>query len=240
MNPQAPDYAAAGSQRWLQVAIERAPNLLHEALRPALGQSPNVAIQWRSPVRADHFREYRDLAALRRLGIPSLPYRKLSEFWPQRGPVWDALGNTTDDQMIFVEAKAHLNELSSPASRATPASLERIRKSLDEARQHFAPQSQADWSGAYYQYANRLAHHYLFRTLNGLPSRMIFLYFINAEEMGGPTSKEEWRNAIDTVHSTLGLDHTRIHDGVHELFLDVSPLRRLLSSPDAAHKLATD
>ena len=163
------------------------------------------------------------MAALRQLGISSLPKRKLSDFWPQRGPVWDALGNTSDGQYIFVEAKAHIAEAASPATRATSASLALIQQSLKEAQHHFAPQSQADWSNTFYQYSNRLAHHYLFHTANGLPSHMVFLYFLNATEMNGPKSEIEWHEAIKLIHSALGLTQTN-RLGIHEVFLDISLL----------------
>src|SRR5687767_5898935 len=118
MNTPSDAFAAAGSQRWLQVAVNRSPNLLLDVLRPVLQLGSDETIEWRSPLAADGFRVYRDTAALRQLGIGSLPKRQLAEFWPQRGPVWDALGKTSDDRYIFVEAKAHVSEAVSPPSRA--------------------------------------------------------------------------------------------------------------------------
>ncbi|PQV63111.1 hypothetical protein B1R32_11517 [Abditibacterium utsteinense] len=216
-----------GSQHWLQIAVNRAPNVLLDVLRPALELDSNATIEWRSPLAADDFREYRDMTALRELGIETLPMRPLADFWPQRGPVWDALGKSSDGQLIFLEAKAHIAEMDSPASKASPDSLARIQKSLQEARQFFAPGSTADWSQNFYQYANRLAHHYLFRHENELPSHMIFLYFLNATDMSGPKSEAEWLTAIATLHSALGLSQIdRI--GVHEVFMDVSPLKALI------------
>lgn len=220
-------FATAGSQRWLQIAVNRAPHLLLEALRPALQLPSDAKIEWRSPLAGDGFCEYRDMAALRRIGVEALPRRALADFWPQRGPVWDALGKTSDGQLIFVEAKAHINEMNSPASGATPDSLAFIQASLKEAQNFFAPGSQADWSRTFYQYANRLAHHYLFRTVNELPSHMVFLYFLNADEMNGPQAQAQWSDAIATLHSALGLSQTdRV--GVHEVFMDVSPLKALI------------
>lgn len=215
-----------GSQHWLQVAVNDAPDVLLDVLRPALGLDSKVQIEWRSPLADDGFREYRDMEALRRLGIESLPKRALADFWPQRGPVWDALGVTSDGQFLFVEAKAHIGEVSSPATGATSESLAFIQKSLQEVRQHYAPESNADWSGTFYQYANRLAHHYLFRTVNELPSHMVFLYFLNASDMSGPKTQTEWSGAIELLHSTLGLTQTD-REGIHEVFVDVALLKGL-------------
>lgn len=216
-----------GSQHWLQIAVNHAPGVLLNALRPALELDSNATIEWRSPLAADGFQEYRDMEALRQLGIEALPKRPLADFWPQRGPVWDALGKSSDGKLIFVEAKAHIAEMNSPGSGASPDSLTFIRESLTEAQHFFAPDSTADWSGQYYQYANRLAHHYLFRHENELPSHMVFLYFLNATDMNGPKSEAEWSTAITDLHSALGISQTdRI--GVHEVFIDVSPLKALV------------
>ena len=220
---KSPKVERLGSQHWLQVAVNYAPEVLFDALRPALGLDSGVTIEWRSPLK-EGFREYRDQEALRQVGIDALPKRALNDFWPQRGPVWDALGLTSDGQPIFVEAKAYIGEMKSPASDAGPDSLARIQKSLKEAQNYFAPDSKADWSGPFYQYANRLAHHYLFRTLNGLPSHMVFLYFLNATEMNGPKSETEWHGAIELLHCALELPQLE-RLGVHEVFLDVTLLQ---------------
>src|SRR5690606_33227406 len=97
--------AAVGSQRLIQIAVEYAPDVLLQTLRPHMGIEAGTTIRWRSPRAADGFREYRDRAALELLGIRSLPYRRLEHFWPTGGPVWDALGKTSGGEYLFVEAK---------------------------------------------------------------------------------------------------------------------------------------
>ena len=187
--------------------------------------STNDSIEWVSPLLADQFKEYRDMEALRRLGVQSLSHRKLNDFWPNRGPVWDALARTTSGELIFVEAKAHIAEAASPGTKARPLSLELIQRSLAEARRFYAPKATAEWSGTFYQYANRLAHHYLFRKLNQLPSHLVFLYFINASDVNGPSSELEWQGATQLLHAALGLTPGKLPDGVHEVFLDVRLLK---------------
>jgi hypothetical protein len=157
------------------------------------------------------------------------PKKPLDQFWPARGPVWDALGITSDNCPVFVEAKAHIPEAASPASKASPGSLALINKSLGEARGFYAPKARAAWSGLFYQYANRLAHHYFLAKLNGLPSKLVFLYFVNADDMLGPMSAEEWHGASRLIHAVLGLPKD-LHDrGVFDAFLDVRHLQ------DVAH-----
>lgn len=220
--------AAEGSQRWLQIAVEYAPELLLEALKPTLGLEDDVGILWKSPRACRGWSEFRDQEALRVLGSPHLPHRRMCHFWPPGGPVWDALARTSDGQYIFLEAKAHLRELVSPGTDAYPPSRRMIDASLREARGYFAANPRANWSGPYYQFANRLAFHYLFHGVNHLPSHMVFLYFLNDTDSGGPKTISQWKPGLEKLHATLGLPHGFSAAGVHSIFLDVGPLKRAL------------
>lgn len=92
-----------------------------------------------------------------------------------------------------MEAKAHLNELYSPATGASAEStLVTIRSSLGVAQRALCPGVECDWSKQFYQYANRIAHGYFLNDLNGIPTKLVFLYFIGdcfisgAGEIVGP------------------------------------------------------
>lgn len=220
-------YAAAGSQRWLQIAVNKAPGLLDNALRRSGAIDRRDSVEWRSPLASDSFREYRDGEALRRLDLDALPKVSLTEFWPQRGPVWDALGVATQRTRILVEAKAHIPEAVSPPSKASDASLTRIRQSLDRARRFYAPRSKADWSTTFYQYANRLAFQYFLARLNGVDARMVFLDFCNASDMDGPDTEAEWRGATRLIHAQLGLSADLTDFGTFHAYLDVRHLADL-------------
>jgi hypothetical protein len=217
-------FALAGSQRWLQVAVNRKPQLLESALRRsgAIGQRSSVT--WKSPLEGDGFREYRDKAALAKVGIAHLK-KPLEQFWPTRGPRWDALGVTSERCPLFVEAKAHIPETASPATKASTESLKLIDRSLGEARQFYARTAKANWSNLFYQYANRLAHHYFLMHLNGLTSPLVFLYFLNADDMSGPMSEEEWHGATRLIHAVLGLPNDLRSLGVFDAFLDARLLQ---------------
>src|SRR4029078_11196556 len=143
--------------------------------------------------------------ALKKAGVEALPVRALSDFWPARGPVWDAIGRTTEGVAIFVEAKAHIPEAASPGTRASPTSLELISRSLEEARRWYAPKASASWTGTFYQYANRLAHHYFLREVNKVPTKLVFVYFTHDPDMTGPENESEWHGAIRLLHAALGL-----------------------------------
>lgn len=88
----------------------------------------------------------------------------------------------------------------------------------------------------FYQYANRLAHHYLLRQVNELPSHLVFLYFTNASEMQGPQSPAEWHGAIHLLHAVLGLGREIRRPGVHDVFLDVTALQSAVQHAGAGDK----
>jgi hypothetical protein len=58
-----------------------------------------------------------------------------------------------------------------------------------------------------------------------LPSHLVFLYFINANDVNGPSSELEWQGATQLLHAALGLTPGKLPEGVHEVFLDVSLLK---------------
>jgi hypothetical protein len=220
-------FAVKGSQRWLQVAVAKAPSLLSDALRRSGAIAAGEEVAWRSPLSADAYVEYRDSAALRQIDDGALPNRSLSEFWPPRGPVWDALAVTTKGNRLLVEAKAHIAEAASPASAASEESLTRICASLVEARNFYAPRATADWSRSLYQYGNRLAFHYLLSVLNEVPSRLIFLYFCNANDVR-PATEAQWEGATALIHALLGLPPDLRNRGVFHAYVDVRSLEDVI------------
>lgn len=84
----------------------------------------------------------------------------------------------------------------------------------------YAPRSKAEWTGTFYQYANRLAFHHFLSATNGLSTRLVFLAFTNAAEVDGPATEEEWHGATRLLHAALGLPSDLSTRGVHHAFLD--------------------
>jgi hypothetical protein len=227
-------FASAGSQRWLQIAVNRKPQLLLSALQRSEAIESQVSVTWCSPLENEEFREYRDWEALEKVGIARTSLKRpLEQFWPARGPVWDALGITSQEHShsIFIEAKAHIPEAASPASKASAlASQDLIEQSLAEARGFYAPRATACWSSLFYQYANRLAHHYFLTQVNNVRSSLVFLYFVNADDMLGPKSEEEWHGAVRLIHAVLGLPRDLTRFGVYDAFLDARLLQDAIDS----------
>jgi hypothetical protein len=93
-------------------------------------------IVWVSPLASDKFLEYRDADFLSALELDDLA-PKLAQFWPQKGPCWDALGRMQPQTgacpgtVILIEAKSHLPEMyGSGCQASSPRSLALIEESL--------------------------------------------------------------------------------------------------------------
>ena len=100
-----------------------------------------------------------------------------------------------------------------------------IERSLIEARRFYAPRASAAWSSLFYQYANRLAYQYFLKRVNGIPSTLAFLYFVNADDMLGPMSEEEWHGASRLIHAALGVPKDLKPYSVFDVFLDTRVLQ---------------
>ena len=123
---------------------------------------------------------------------------------------------------MLVEAKAHVPELMSPATKAAGASLALIRQSLACVQCSLHASPGVDWSLCFYQYANRIAHAWFFAEMCNQPVRLVFLNFIGDVEMAGPSSRAEWESALAVIHAALGI-RGRMPRYVCEVFVDVRP-----------------
>jgi hypothetical protein len=214
-----------GSQKWLQLLVNDHSELINQKINELLGTAQLDRISWKSPIGDDNFAEYSDREFLDRLGI-NLENRSLASFWPSGGPHWDALGRSDTKKIFLVEAKAHIEEIISPGCGASPHSRNLIEQSLHEVKHFLNAGCSDDWSQCLYQYANRLAHLYLIRELNGIPAYLVFVYFTGDMEMDGPITPNEWKSALKLVKGILGLPKKpKLSDYVLDIFVDVDQLR---------------
>ncbi len=232
MSRVAQTRATKGSRRWLQVVVNQAPHLLDDAIAAHIGLSPTDKITWLSPRVDDSYAEYRDEASLSKLSIRA-EHRALADFWPPRGPQWDGLGKASRGDVFLIEARAHIRELLSTACAAPPASKKIIERSLGHVKTALGVRAASDWTGTGYQYSNRLAHLHFLRVLNKVPAYLVFVYFLNADDVQGPRTAEEWTGAIKLMQTMLGLDDERVErrlgNGVVEVFIDVRDIEAAVS-----------
>jgi hypothetical protein len=218
--PQSSD--GHGSLRDIQVLVNRFPDMFTNKIKEKIVIKSN-RIDWVSPLKDDDYSEYRDNGFIEKLGIQNLK-TSLSAFWPKRGPQWDALGRGNGNEVFLVEAKANIDEIVSPETKATGKSLELIKKSLDGLKKYLKVNNKVDWSVTFYQYTNRLAHLYFLRGLDKLPANLIFVYFIEDDSVSGPKSVEEWNAALTVMKKYLGLSTHKIAKYMAEVFIDVKQI----------------
>jgi len=213
-----------GSLKWIQLLINRHADLLSDKIREQAPDLQGEAITWLSPLESDEFAEYRDGSFLARLGLQALSV-ELAEFWPRLGPQWDALGMTSQGYPLLVEAKANIPELISHCGAKDPDSLRLIADRLKETQKWLGCRSTKDWMRDFYQYANRLAHLYFLRELQGKDAFLVFVYFVN-DTTHIPTSFQEWRGALQLQKKLMGLAPSRLRH-VIDIFLDVNEIQEL-------------
>jgi hypothetical protein len=213
-----------GSLKWIQVLINEYPSILNKQINKFFNRKSDYPIEWLSPKANDNYAEYGDEAFLDLLGI-KLTKTKLKEFWPKRGPQWDALGRDSEaGQYYLVEAKANIPELLSDSQAKYPVSLDLIKKSLGATKDYLGCKSHIDWTKGFYQYANRLAHLYYLKILNNLETYLIFVYFIK-DKTHIATSKLEWDGAIIVQKQLMGLSKHKLQKNIIEVFIDVENIK---------------
>jgi hypothetical protein len=127
--------------------VNERPELLSEIILPRL--SGANSIEWLSPLRDDGYAEYRDASFLKQIREPGL-IEPLREFWPDRGPQWDALARSDKGDVLLVEAKAHIPEMLSPASSAGPISKDRIEQAFARVIADLRAKPRAPWTECFY------------------------------------------------------------------------------------------
>ncbi|MBU4350350.1 hypothetical protein KJ830_09855 [bacterium] len=187
------DSNSHGSLKNLQVAINLKKKYLNAEISKVIGKQ--MSIDWKSPQKTDKYAEYRDEDFLKKLGKLNEIKYPLIDFWPKRGPQWDALG-ASGDEIILVEAKANIPEMVSSGTKAGTNSRKKIENSLNEVKKYLSVSDTIDWTGTFYQYVNRIAHLYYLREKNKIKAHLLFIYVINDITVHGPKTKDEWLGAI--------------------------------------------
>ena len=130
--------AYAGSQRQIQTYVNRRRADLDAAILRGLPElaAEGAQFEWVSPLEEERFNEYQDGVFLGALGLLDLS-GMLAEFWPQGGPVWDALARVNlpgshRTGVLLVEAKSYPQEMYSNGCCASEASRGQIVRALQK------------------------------------------------------------------------------------------------------------
>jgi hypothetical protein len=211
-----------GSLKWIQRSVNQKPACpLDQMILSALDGATKVS--WLSPLSSDEFAEYRDAAFLEKVGTAHL-VPELECFWPRWGPQWDALGCSDAEDVLLVEAKAHIKELFSPPSRAGSSSRAVIDRAFHETASHLGAGLRVQWADIFYQLANRLAHLYFLRK-HGVKAWLLLVNFVGDAEVNGPTSRLEWMAAYQVVWHALGVeDRSSLSAYIIHIYPDVRTL----------------
>lgn len=220
-----------GSLKDIQLLVNKNKGLIDTEIRKEFVGLANDTIIWQSPLQSDNYAEYRDEDFVSLLGLNTQNI-DIHNFWPKMGPQWDALATTKNNNIILVEAKANIPEILSPATGASKDSKILIDQSLQETKNFLGIKNSIDWSGTFYQYANRLAHLYYLRITHKLPAYLINVYFIGDKDVNGPCTVEEWEAALQVMHLYLGVSRHKLSKYMADIFIDT----KLLTNP--GHKKA--
>lgn len=214
-----------GSLKDIQILINKNQSLIDSKIKKYLTALSEREIIWTSPLESDDFAEYRDNDFIKKVGLEPDKV-KLNEFWPNRGPQWDALAKTKEGDIILIEAKANIPEIVSPGTGASELSKELIDQSLLETKEYLNIKNDTDWSRKFYQYTNRIAHLYFLREKCKKDAYLINVYFIGDKSVNGPESILEWQGALTVLYTYLGLTHHKLSKYMADLFIDINVLNK--------------
>lgn len=228
--------ASKGSRMWLQKLVNDCPEVLNGEIARRVS-IPTQTIRWHSPLRENEYAECNTqeiLGVMKGFGV-RLERRSLDSFWPTVGAEWDGFGTADADHktILLVESKSHIQETISSCKSTGRVNLSLIRGSLDETKRHIHRVSELpiDWTTGAYQYANRLAHLYLFACLNKLNAFLVLVYFLNDTDMEKgdsfvPQTAREWKSTIIQRDRMMGIRQRHpLSDRIVHAFIDVNDIK---------------
>ncbi|MGM9949031.1 MAG: hypothetical protein ACI33P_02850 [Lysinibacillus sp.] len=167
-----------------------------------------LSITWHSPIKKDGYKEYRN-EFLELVEEWKEKRNLLGDYWPRQGPQWDGVavvqGKDGQKGLVFVEAKAHVNEMRSKSRAVDEKSKKLIIRTLEEVRQHFESQASLDiWLDRYYQLANRLAYLYILNEKIGIPTWLVFCNFTD-DNTHIATDRDKWIKHYQEVFSVMDI-----------------------------------
>ena len=202
-----------GSKLLIQDYVNKRPDLLKTTI---LASSPSLlsfidkelSITWHSPIEKEGYKEYRneflDLEEewKEQKGV-------LGNYWPRQGPQWDGVavvqGRNGQKGLLLIEAKAHVNEMTSKIRAVDDKSKALIESTLEEVRRKLDSHASLDiWLNRYYQLANRLAYLYILNEKLGIPTWLVFFNFVN-DDTYKSTDLNKWLKHYQQVLDAMDI-----------------------------------
>lgn len=139
---------------------------------------------------------------------------KWEEFWPQGGSSmnWDGIF-VLDGVWYFVEAKANKKEAYQRCKAKGLESRQQIDRAMEFAKEEWLKVSNSiKWRQTNcYQLANRLAFAAFCNKKCHIPTKILYVGFINGCRNGGVKSQKDWEVIWRSEYKTLGLSESDLH-----------------------------
>jgi hypothetical protein len=118
--------------------------------------------------------------------------------------------------VVIVEAKSHPREMRSSCCKAIEDNRRKIESALCATKSWLGVVDGVSWTGALYQYANRLAHLFFFKEVLGLEAWLVNVYFLN--DPHSPTGHDRWIEEIQLLKRAAGVPSSIPY--VSDLFIE--------------------
>jgi hypothetical protein len=201
------DRARAGSQRQLQTYVNYRQSEFSQKVFASLDPSPGPGAELHWVRRSREITSTSTETQNSSINWVLKGYSaRLKEFWPERGPCWDAFATVEGIDppgVVLVEAKSHASELLATCKAKSAASRARIEASLARTKQRLGVDLQGDWMRCCYQAANRYAHLVFLRDL-GVLAWLVNVYFLNDKHFAdAPRAEEKWQVALKDLREEM-------------------------------------
>ena len=150
--------------------------------------------------------------------------RNWQRFWPQSGSAmnWDGIF-ILDGIWYFVEAKANESE-AFQLCKAKEKSFKIIDKAFFETKKWLGINNEIEWRKTNcYQLANRLAFAFFCNHICHIPTRIMYISFLNGYRDSGVDSVEKWREIWKAEYETLGISELKIGGVLYHIYPNCRP-----------------
>jgi hypothetical protein len=214
LNKNSKGKAQKGSKLLIQKYVNEKQEQLNEQILKASPSlltfiNEDLLIEWKSPLKEEGYREYMT-GFLNLVDVWKGKQSQLRNYWPQRGASWDGVaivnGKQSENGLLLVEAKAHLDEMRSGSKAKNHDNNVLINKTINEVRTAVGSNASMEfWMNEYYQLANRLSFLYLFNKKLNIPTWLVLVNFVEDKSYKS-TTVSKWLHHYNEVFSKMGID----------------------------------